>query len=76
MKTYLNVQFKTRKAARLAGARWDPIAYAWYLPGTRDQKRRARRAMKKAQKAPHQRKNQIDRLDESARAHMRSILAE
>ncbi|MCX7097861.1 MAG: DUF5710 domain-containing protein [Methylococcales bacterium] len=35
-KTYLNVPFAQKDAAKALGARWDPAAKKWYVPADKD----------------------------------------
>jgi hypothetical protein len=37
MKTYLNVPFALKDAAKALGAKWDPIQKKWYVPADKDQ---------------------------------------
>ncbi|HBA66761.1 MAG: hypothetical protein CVV06_06790 [Gammaproteobacteria bacterium HGW-Gammaproteobacteria-10] len=35
-KTYLNVPYAQKDAAKALGARWDPAQKKWYIPGNKD----------------------------------------
>ncbi|CCE22497.1 DUF5710 domain-containing protein [Methylotuvimicrobium alcaliphilum] len=35
-KTYLNVPYAQKDAAKALGARWDPAQKKWYVPGNKD----------------------------------------